>query len=70
MQRTMIAGPARRRSERRSRSNAASKIHMFVMHIRRKQLREDVRPVVVRSNLAHLVLPCTFRSRRSTWRDR
>eukprot|EP00965_Chrysotila_dentata_P141886 4690141-Pleurochrysis_carterae.AAC.1 len=50
MQRTMKAGPARRRIERPPRSNAAS----GMMQTRRKRLCEDVRHVVVRSNFAHL----------------
>eukprot|EP00965_Chrysotila_dentata_P086351 2848965-Pleurochrysis_carterae.AAC.1 len=51
--RTMNAGPARRSSEAHLQSNASSCIHMFVMHICRKQLREDFRHIVVRSDLAH-----------------
>eukprot|EP00965_Chrysotila_dentata_P063334 2098930-Pleurochrysis_carterae.AAC.1 len=42
MQRTIIPGPARRIVELCSRSNATSGIHMFVMHIPRKRLREHI----------------------------
>eukprot|EP00965_Chrysotila_dentata_P153551 5074988-Pleurochrysis_carterae.AAC.2 len=54
MQRTMKAGPARRRIGHCPQSNATSSVPAFVMHARGKQFREYVDHVVVRTNLAHL----------------
>eukprot|EP00965_Chrysotila_dentata_P130571 4316877-Pleurochrysis_carterae.AAC.1 len=36
------------------RSNAASRVHIYVMPARRKQFREHVGHVIVRANRAHL----------------